>query len=297
MLRKYYSANLNNCGGGKLFFSCSLRSYSVIVCFGFIFFCLFLSVGEVSCEKNHSSIDRIFSAAVNESSKLTMTKSLTEASITAEKKSGMKRPRTDIWHYGFFKKIRRCDEYGLSKANMPEQTLLYLNQGYLRHKNNDNFFFADYFILAQVLHLADLPYDLSTYDLKPDEVKMFVTRYSKSTGQFLAIIETVGQIIVRGDKVEIFFDYVYCQKNSKLLYSTRKQKIPNSFSASMFPRHKTMHETGKLSPDFSKKNYYLPLTTDCSKTINKYMGQVYLKPMDVELGEFGPGFDPSALDN
>ena len=27
------------------------------------------------------------------------------------------------------------------------------------------------------------------------------------------------------------------------------------------------------------------------------MGQVYLKPMDVELGEFGPGFDPSALDN
>ena len=58
-----------------------------------------------------------------------------------------------------------------------------------------------------------------------------------------------------------------------------------------------MHETGKLSPDFSKKIYYLPLTTDCSETINKYMGQVYLKPMDVELGEFGPGFDPSALDN
>ena len=150
------------------------------------FFLFVLSVGEVSCEKNHWSIDRIFSAAVNESSKLTMTKSydeghLTEASITAEKKSGMKRPRTDIWHYGFFKKIRRCDEYSLSKANMPEQTLLYLNQGYLRHKNNDNFFFADYFILAQILHLADLPSDLSTYELKPDEVKMFVTRYSKST--------------------------------------------------------------------------------------------------------------------
>ena len=129
------------------------------------FFCLCLSVGEVSREKNCSSISMSFSAAIKDSSKLTMTKSydmghLTEASITAEKKSGVKRSRTDIWRYdGFFKKIRRCDECCLSKANMPEQTILYINQGYLSHKNNDKIFYADYFILAQVLHLADIPSD------------------------------------------------------------------------------------------------------------------------------------------
>ena len=126
---------------------------------------------------------------------------------------------------------------------------------------------------------------------------MFLTKYNKSTGQFLGIIETVGQIIVRGDEGKTFFDCGYCQKNSKLLYSTRNRKIPNSLGAGMFPSCKTMHERRKLSPDFSRIFYYLPPTTDRSKNINKYMGQVYLKPMDVELGEFGAGFDPSVLDN
>ena len=192
------------------------------------FFGLFLSAGEVSREKNCLSIDMNFLAAVKDSSKVTMTKTydgryLTEASITAEKKSGVKRPRTDIWpHNGFLKKNCRCDDCCLPKANMPEPTILYLNQGYLSHKNIDKLFYADYFILAQVLRLADIPSDLSTCELKPDEVKMFVTKYNKSTGHFLGIIETVGQIIVRGNEGEIIFDYGYCQKNNRLLYSTRK---------------------------------------------------------------------------
>ena len=58
-----------------------------------------------------------------------------------------------------------------------------------------------------------------------------------------------------------------------------------------------MHETGKLSPDFLRIFYYLPPTTDRSESINKYMGQVYLKPLDAELGKFGAGFGPSVFDN
>ena len=92
----------------------------------------------------------------------------------------------------------RREESSPQKVNMPEYTLLYLNQGDVSYKDND----MENVIIGKMLPLADVPSDLSTYELKPDEVKMLVTKYNKSTGQFLGIVKTIGQLIVREMRVK-----------------------------------------------------------------------------------------------
>ena len=83
-----------------------------------------------------------------------------------------------------------------------DHTLLYLSQGGVSYKNNEKIIYGENLIIGQILPLADVPFDLSTYELKPDEVKMLVTKYNKSTGQFLSIVETIGQLIFRGNEVK-----------------------------------------------------------------------------------------------
>ena len=170
----------------------------------------------------------------------------------------------------------RCEEFSLWKVNMSEHTLLYLSQGDLSYKNNDHtllylnqggvsyknnekIIYAENLIIGQILAdvpLADIPFDLSTYELKPDEVKMLVTKYNKSTGQFLSIVETIGQLIFRGKEGEVFLNNGYRAENSKLLYIARKLQIPNSFRGCMFSKHKRLFEKRKLSPDVSRIYYY-----------------------------------------
>ena len=137
-----------------------------------------------------------------------------------------------------------------------DHTPLYLNQGGVSYKNNEKIIYAENLIIGQILWLADVPFDLSTYELKPDEVKMLVTKYNKSTGQFLSIVETIGQLIFWGNEGEVFLDNGYRAENSKLLYIARKLKIPNSFRGSIFTKHKRLFEKRKLSPDVSRIYYY-----------------------------------------
>ena len=49
---------------------------------------------------------------------------------------------------------------------MPEMTLIYLNQGFLRYKNDQKIYYGDHFVLGQVMPLAGSPSDLSYYQLK-----------------------------------------------------------------------------------------------------------------------------------
>ena len=109
-------------------------------------------------------------------------------------------------------------------------------------------------------------------------------------------METLGYLTVRGDPNECFFKYGYDKKNSKVLYSTNKMKILNSFQGGLFTRHKQCYESGELSKDLSRLYYFLPATTDRIKKINQHMSLVFLKPIDVEEHKFGEGFNPSVLD-
>ena len=73
-------------------------------------------------------------------------------------------------------------------------------------------------------------------------------------------------------------------------------KIPNSFSGTIFNRHRIQYEAGALSDtDFSKLFFFLSSTTDRIETINRYMNSVNLMPTDIDPSEFGEDFHPSTL--
>ena len=116
---------------------------------------------------------------------------VSDTAITAEKNPSLKRQSTDLWsQYGHFK--QQCSEFSLQKTNMNELTLLHVNQGSLTYKNDQKFYYGDTYILGQIVPLADSPDDLSSYELKPNEVKLLRPKYDFAKGHFLGMVETLG---------------------------------------------------------------------------------------------------------
>ena len=145
--------------------------------------------------------------------------------------------------------------------------------------------------------LLNAPEDLKHYQLKSDEVKLIKPKYDPVNGQFLGLINSLGYLTVRGDEQEHFFDYGFNKENSKILYSTHKMKIPNSFSTTIFNRCWIQYKSGAFSEtDFSNVFFFLPSTTDRIEEINRYVKSVNLSPTDIDASDFGPNFDPSKLD-
>ena len=112
-------------------------------------------------------IDKGISAAVKDSTKLSMTKNVfdgqMENTITSEKDpNGFKRNSTDFWpSCGFFKQ-QACN-FLVEKADMPEMTALYVNQAYLSYKDNKKIYYYEFFIIGQVTLRLDPPEDLKNY--------------------------------------------------------------------------------------------------------------------------------------
>ena len=74
-------------------------------------------------------------------------------------------------------------------------------------------------------------------------------------------------------------------------------KIPNSFSSTIFNRHRIQYKSGVFyETNFSNVFFFLPSTTHRIESINRYVGSINLNPIDIELSDFGPNFDPSRLD-
>ena len=142
--------------------------------------------------------------------------------------------------------------------------------------------------------LARQPKDIGSYQLKDDKVKILSASYDPISGEFLGIEYCIGLITVKNDADKQFFDYGYNKDNSKLLYSTKKLKIPSSFKATVFGEHKMQYEGGAFSEeDFSQIFLYLLLTVDRSEKINKYLTSVHLKPFHVDISSLGENFNPA----
>ena len=76
-----------------------------------------------------------------------------------------------------------------------------------------------------------------------------------------------------------------------------KIKIPNSFSTTIFGKHRIQYESGAFDgTDSSNIFFFLPSTIDRIDKINKYLGSVNLNANDINIDEFGQNFDPSKLD-
>ena len=242
------------------------------------------------------------SQAIRDANKVSMSKNIfvnnrVETTITAEKTS-FKRNAVDVWpNYGDFKQ-QACD-YGVDKENMPENSIIYMNQRYQSWKDNKKIYYADYFLIGQVNECLNPPENLETYEFKDREVKMFRLRYDNVTGHFQGLYESLGYIMVHGDADEHFVDYGYSKQNSEILHSFHKKHMQNSFSGTFFSRHKIQHESGALQMNFSRIYYFLPSITDRTEEINRHMGSVNLLPIDIPEETFevaGMSFDPSKFD-
>ena len=152
-----------------------------------------------------------------------------EASST-EKRS----KQVNLWAWqGFF--LGESSNFNIPKANLPENTAFYFNQGYRALKDGKKCHYNDLYIIGQIMLLAQQPDDVDAYDCKPNEVKILRTLYDLQTDKFLGVKQCVALITVRDDKNEQFFDYGYNEKNDSIrLYSAQKTKIPSSFRSTSF---------------------------------------------------------------
>ena len=82
---------------------------------------------------------------------------------------------------------------------------------------------------------------------------------------------------------KVFFNYSFDKQRSKVLYSHSKRRIPNSFSGTIFNRHRSMLESGELESDMSHLYFFISAVTDCCETVNQYMNNVSLTPIDINL--------------
>ena len=126
------------------------------------------------------------------------------------------------------------------KVSFPENTLFYINQSYLTVKKNKKIFYCDYFIIGQIVESSNLPLGVSSYTLKENEVKMVRPLFNPKTSEFKGLYETVGYLVVRGSPEKVFLNSGCNHEKSKILYSHYRRRIPNSFSGTVFNRHRTM---------------------------------------------------------
>ena len=184
----------------------------------------------------------------------------------------------NLWENYRYLGTKSCD-FSIEKANLPENTIFYINQAYQCFKNSKKVYYTDVFILPQIMLLAQQPKDIESYELNDNEVKILRLRHDPVSVKFLGIEYCVALVTVRNNQDEQFFNYGYHKENSKVLYSTRKLKIPSSFKTTIFGQHKMQYEGGAFNEQkFSKRFFYLPATVDRNEKINKYLTSVHLKP-------------------
>lgn len=85
----------------------------------------------------------------------------------------------------------------MDKDNFQENSVIYINQGYLSVKDNKIMFHADYYILGQIIEVINPLGNIQNYVFKNREVKFFCPCYDPQTGQFLDLYDSVGYLIVR----------------------------------------------------------------------------------------------------
>ena len=218
------------------------------------------------------------SKEVSDKDRSMKTQLLMTTSSSDEKVSGEK-----VWkENGFFKEIK--PEMNIEKANIPENTLLYINQGFISTvKSGELAMYVHNFIIGQLIVAANQPENIETYSCNDNEVKLLSCVYDLESGKFKGLRLMLAYIVLRGDNDEVFFSYGYSKTKSTVLYSYAKQQIPDTFIATSFKKHFQEVVNEKKDEGYSEMFYYLPSISDRKKEINQYKSNVSLVPTDVTL--------------
>ena len=187
-----------------------------------------------------------------------------------------------IWKKnGFFKDVRA--QLSLEKVNIPENCLIYINQGFLSTvKNGEIAMYLDNFIIGQLIIAANQPKDIEGYVCASNEVKLLSPVYELESGQFKGIRKQMAFIVLRGDSDETFLSYGFDKTRSKTLFSYSKQQIPNAFVSVAFKKHFEQIMSGNRD-ESSTLFYFLPSLSDRKEEINQYLNNVSLTPVDLTV--------------
>ena len=220
----------------------------------------------------------LMSKEVSDKDRSMKTQLLMTTSGSDEKISGER-----VWkENGFFSEVK--PEMNIEKVNIPENTLLYINQGFISTvKNGDLAMYVHNFIVGQLLVAANQPDDITTYSCKENEVKLLTCVYDLESGKFKGLRLMLAYIIIRGDDDEVFFSYGYSKSKSSVLYSYSKQQIPDTFISTSFKKHFQEVVNEKKDEDYSHMFYYLPSISDRKEEVNQYKSNVSLVPTDVTI--------------
>ena len=195
-----------------------------------------------------------------------------------------------VWkNNGFFQDLR--PDLNLEKKSVPENTIFYVNQSLLSTVKNGNIAMYNHnFILGQLVVAASQPSDINAYECKENEVNLCCCIDDLTTGEFQGVREQLAYIVLRGDKEEVFFSHGFCSAKSKVLYSCSKNKIPHAFVSTAFKKHYfEIRNEKRDNQDSSSLFFFLPSITDRKESINQWMGNVNLVPVDLTV-EFNEDF-------
>ena len=209
----------------------------------------------------------------------------------------------NIWKKSGFFKDQRID-LTIPKANFPENTLCYINQGTVSQVKDVEAIYLEYVILGQIMPLAnpDPSIDLDNYEFKDNECLLYVPLDNTETGLFKGLGKRLGYISLRGDKKETFYSYGYDKERSKLLYCTMKQPLPNIFQCTSFKKHKDFLIQEKLNESNEPSLFlFLPSTLDRKEEFLQFKSSVNLHPIDALYDDLkamnnDKDFDPAQLD-
>ena len=209
----------------------------------------------------------------------------------------------NIWKKSGFFKDQRID-LTIPKANFPENTLCYMNQGTVSQVKDGEAIYLEYVILGQIMPIAnpDPSIDLDNYEFKDDECLLYVPLYNTETGLFRGLGKRLGYISLRGDKKETFYSYGYDKERSKLLYCTMKQPLPNIFQCTSFKKHKDFLIQEKLNESVESSLFlFLPSTLDRKEEFLQFKSSVNLHPIDALYDDLkamnnDKDFNPAQLD-
>ena len=187
-----------------------------------------------------------------------------------------------IWKKnGFFKDV--SPQLNLEKVNIPENCLIYINQGFLSTvKSGEIAMYLDNFIIGQLIIAANQPKDIDNYVCLQNEVKLLSCVYEIETGQFKGIRKQMAFIVLRGDADETFLSNGFDKLKSKTLFSFSKQQIPNAFVSVAFKKHfEQCMSSDRDRDESSSLFYFLPSISDRKEEINQYLNNVSLSPINV----------------
>ena len=187
-----------------------------------------------------------------------------------------------IWEKPGFFKDERVD-LTIPKANFPENTLVYVNQGSISQMKDGEAIYLEYVVLGQIMPVAnpDPAIDFDTYEFKENECLLYVPLYNKENGLFRGLGKRLGYITLRGDRNETFYSYGYDNERGKLLYCSFKQPIPNIFQCTSFKKHRQYLLNEKATDRLVSSLFlFLPSTLDRKEEFLQYKKSVNLPPID-----------------